>query len=61
MTDALQHRIIRSLVQHLPLVPRAPLTDRPSLKGVIDELKAARVCPEAFAQAVAALCGESLQ
>ncbi|MGD8240974.1 MAG: hypothetical protein PVH68_20650, partial [Armatimonadota bacterium] len=57
LTDPVQHRVIRSVVDDLPLVHYAPLTDLPGfvrvLKSVIDELKAARVHPESFAKAVA--------
>jgi ATP-dependent helicase/DNAse subunit B len=56
--DPVQHRVIRAVVRELPLAHYAPLTDRPgfvrALKGVIDQLKAARVHPESLAEAVAA-------
>lgn len=50
VSEAVQHRVLRAVVRGLPLVHYAPLTDRPGfvevLRGVIDELKAARVTPE---------------
>ncbi len=56
--DPVQHRVIRAVVRELPLAHYAPLTDRPgfvrALKDVIDQLKAARVHPESFAEAVTA-------
>lgn len=61
--DAVQHRILRSVVRELPLAHYAPLSDQPGfvevLKGVIDELKAGRVHPDSFAQAVATHGGKA--
>ena len=58
VNHSVQHRIIRAVVRELPLVHYAPLAGRPGfihvLKGIIDELKAARLHPEALAEAVAA-------
>jgi len=54
--EAVQHRVIRSVVRELPLAHYAPLTGQPgfvrALKEIIDNLKAARVHPESFADAV---------
>lgn len=58
MSEAVQHRVIRSVVRELPLVHYAPLTDRLGfvqvLREIIDQLKAARVDPASFAAAVRA-------
>jgi len=62
LSEPVQHRLIRAIVDGLPLAHYAPLTDRPGfirvLKDLIGELKAARVWPDTFAQAVAALGDE---
>ena len=62
LSDPVQYRLIRAIVDELPLVHYAPLVDRPGfiqvLKELIAELKAARVWPDTFAQAVAALGDE---
>jgi ATP-dependent helicase/DNAse subunit B len=62
LSDPVQYRLIRAVVDGLPLTHYAPLTDRPGfiqvLEGLIGELKAARVWPEAFTEAVAALGDE---
>jgi hypothetical protein len=62
LSDPVQYRLIRAVVDGLPLTHYAPLTDRPGfiqvLKGLIGELKAARAWPEAFTEAVAALGDE---
>jgi ATP-dependent helicase/DNAse subunit B len=62
LSEPVQHRLIRAIVDELPLAHYAPLTDRPGfvqvLKDLIGELKAARVWPDTFAQAVAALGDE---
>jgi len=61
LSEAVQYRLIRSLVDGLEYY--APLVNRPgfsqSLEALINELKAARVHPEAFAQAVQGLGGEA--
>jgi len=62
LSEPVQYRLIRAVVDELPLTHYAPLTDRPGfiqvLKELIGELKAARVWPERFTQAVAALGDE---
>ena len=62
LSDAVQVRLIRAIIDGLPLAHYAPLTGRPGftqvLQGLFAELKAARVWPEAFAEAVAALGDE---
>jgi ATP-dependent helicase/DNAse subunit B len=63
ISEAVQHRVIRSAVRQLSLEHYAPLTGQPgfvhTLKSIIDELKAARVSPESFAEAVAAHGGSA--
>ncbi len=63
LSDPVQYRLIRAIVDDLPLTHYAPLTDRPGFIQVLDsligELKAARIWPEAFTQAVAALGDEA--
>lgn len=58
LSDPVQYRLIRAIVDELPLAHYASLTDRPGfvqvLQGLIGELKAARIWPETFAEAVAA-------
>ena len=62
LSDPVQYRLIRAVVDDLPLTHYAPLTDRPGfiqvLEDLIGELKAARIWPDAFTQAVVALGGE---
>ena len=62
LSDPVQYRLIRAIVDELPLTHYAPLTDRPGfvqvLQKLIGELKAARVWPEALAEAVPALGDE---
>ena len=62
LSDPVQYRLIRAIVDDLPLIHYAPLTDRPGfiqvLEGLIGELKAARIWPDTFTQAVAALGDE---
>ncbi len=62
LSDPVQYRLIRAIVDDLPLIHYAPLTDRPGfiqvLEGLIGELKAARIWPHTFTQAVAALGDE---
>jgi len=62
LSDPVRYRLIRAIVGELPLTHYAPLVDRPGfiriLDGLMGELKAARVWPDAFAQAVAALGDE---
>ena len=62
LSDPVQFRLIRAIIDELPLSHYAPLTDRPGfvqvLQGLIGELKAARVWPDAFEEAVAALGDE---
>lgn len=62
LSDPVQYRLIRAVVDDLPLTHYASLTDRPGfvqvLEGLIGELKAARVWPDTFVQAVAALGDE---
>jgi len=62
LSDPVQYRLIRAIVDALPLAHYAPLVDRPGfvqvLKELIAELKAARVWPETFARAVAELGDE---
>ena len=58
----MQYRLIRAVVDSLPLTHYAPLADRPGfiqvLQRLIGELKAARVHPDDFAQAVQTLGDE---
>ncbi len=62
LSEPVRYRLIRALLDELPLVHYAPLRERPGfvqvLEGLIAELKAARVWPETLAQAVAALGDE---
>ena len=62
LSDPVQYRLIRAIVDDLPLIHYAPLTDRPGfiqvLENLIGELKAARLWPDTFTQAVAALGDE---
>ena len=59
LSQPVQYRLIRAVVDELPLVHYQPLIDRPGfiqvLQALIGELKAARVLPEAFSDAVAEL------
>jgi ATP-dependent helicase/nuclease subunit B len=61
LTDPVQYRLLRAVVDSLGLSYYAPLADRPGfiqvLQSMIGELKAARIEPDAFAQAVAAIEG----
>jgi ATP-dependent helicase/nuclease subunit B len=62
LSEPVQYRLIRAVVDSLPLKHYAPLTDRPGfiqvLQRLIGELKAARVQPDDFARAVRALGDE---
>ena len=62
LSEPVQYRLIRSVVAELELDHYAPLTDRPGfiqiLEQLIGELKAARIHPDDFAQAVAGMGGE---
>ena len=62
LSDPVQYRLIRAVVDGLPLAHYAPLADRPGfiqvLQRLIGELKAALVHPDAFAAAVRALGDE---
>ena len=62
LSDPVQYRLIRAVVDDLPLIHYAPLTDRPGfiqvLEDLIGELKAARIWPDTFTQGVAALGDE---
>ena len=62
LSEPVQYRLIRAVVDSLPLTHYAPLTDRPGfiqvLQRLIGELKAAAVRPDAFAAAVRALGDE---
>ncbi len=62
LSDPVQYRLIRAVVDDLPLIHYAPLTDRPGfiqvLENLIGELKAARIWPDTFIQAVATLGDE---
>lgn len=62
LSDPVQYRLIRQIVDDLQLVHYAPIIDRPGffhiLVEMIGELKAARVWPEKLSEAVAALGDE---
>ena len=62
LSEPVQYRLIRAVVDGLPLAHYAPLADRPGfiqvLQRLIGELKAAAVHPDAFAAAVRALGNE---
>ena len=62
LSDPVQYRLIRAVVDDLPLTHYAPLTDRPGfiqvLEDLIGELKAARIWPDTFTQAAATLGDE---
>jgi ATP-dependent helicase/DNAse subunit B len=62
ISDPVQHRLIRAIVDELPLTHYAPLTDRPGflqlVQEMIAELKAGRIWPEAFERAVKDLGSE---
>ena len=62
LSEPVQFRLIRSVVDEVHLDHYAPLVSKPGfvpvLEGLIAELKAARVDPEAFAAAVQALGDE---
>ncbi|UCC64247.1 MAG: hypothetical protein JSV36_04115, partial [Anaerolineae bacterium] len=62
LSEPVQYRLLRAVVDDLGLVHYAPLTGRPGfiqvLRGLIGELKAARIFPDAFADAVADLGDE---
>jgi len=62
LSDPVQYRLIRQIVDNLQLVHYAPIIDRPGffhiLVEMIGELKAARVWPEMLSEAVAALGDE---
>ena len=59
LSEPVQYRLIRSILDDLQLVHYAPIIDRPGffhiLAEMIGELKAARVWPETLSEAVAAL------
>jgi ATP-dependent helicase/DNAse subunit B len=63
LSEPVQYRLIRAVVDSLPLTYYAPLADRPGfiqvLQRLIGELKAARVHPDDFAQAVRTLGDET--
>ncbi|MCX6032087.1 MAG: PD-(D/E)XK nuclease family protein [Chloroflexi bacterium] len=62
LSEPVQYRLIRAVVDSLPLTHYAPLADRPGfiqvLQRLIGELKAARVHPDVFSQAVQTLGAE---
>lgn len=62
LSEPVQYRLIRAIVDSLPLAHYAPLTDRPGfvqvLQELMGELKAARAWPEDFARAIVALGDE---
>lgn len=62
LSEPVRYRLLRAVVDVLPLRHYAPLTDRPgfvgALQGVIRELKAGMIPPRRFAQAVADLGDE---
>ena len=62
LSEPVQYRLIRAVVDSLPLTHYAPLADRPGfiqvLQRLIGELKAAAVHPDDFAQAVRTLGDE---
>lgn len=62
LSDPVRYRLVRAVVDELPLAHYAPLVDRPGfvrvLEGLIGELKGVRAWPDLFAQAVAALGDE---
>ncbi len=62
LSDPVQHRLIRSIVDDLQLVHYAPIIDRPGffhiLMEMIGEFKAARVWPEKLSEAVVSLGDE---
>ncbi|MDH4209221.1 MAG: hypothetical protein OEV76_10135, partial [Anaerolineae bacterium] len=62
LSDPVQYRLVRQIADDLQLAHYAPIFDRPGfvriLVELIGELKAARVRPEAFSAAVAALGDE---
>jgi ATP-dependent helicase/DNAse subunit B len=62
LSDPIQYRLIRQIVDDLQLDYFAPITDRPGffhiLLKTIAELKAARIRPEELSKAVADLGGE---
>jgi ATP-dependent helicase/DNAse subunit B len=59
LSEPVQYRLIRGVVDSLPLLHYAPLAARPGfiqiLERLIGELKAARIHPDEFARAVAGL------
>ncbi|HIP87194.1 MAG TPA: PD-(D/E)XK nuclease family protein [Anaerolineales bacterium] len=59
LSEPVRYRLIRAVVDSLPLQHYRPLTDRPgfvgALQGVIRELKAGMIPPHRFARAVADL------
>lgn len=62
LTEPIQYRLMRSVVDSLPLQYYTPLTDRPGfiqvLCKLVGELKAARIQPQSLMQAVANLGNE---
>ena len=62
LSEPVQYRLIRAVVDSLSLIHYAPLADRPGfiqvLQRLIGELKAARVHPDDFARAVRTLGDE---
>jgi ATP-dependent helicase/DNAse subunit B len=63
LSEPVQYRLIRAVVDSLPLVHYAPLVERPGFIHVVQELlgelKAARILPDDMARAVAALGDEA--
>ena len=63
LSDPVQFRLIRAIVEELPLVHYEPLIGRPGfiqvVRDLIGELKAARIWPETFAKAVGTLGAEA--
>jgi len=65
LSDPIQYRLLRAVVDGMPLQHYAPLRDRPGfiqvLQRLVGELKSARILPDVFAQAVRGLgCGPRL-
>lgn len=62
LSEPVQYRLVRAVVDSLSLTHYAPLADRPGfiqiLQRLIGELKAARVHPDAFAAAIRAMGAE---
>jgi superfamily I DNA/RNA helicase len=65
LSDPIQYRLLRAVVDGMPLQHYAPLRGRPGfiqvLQRLVGELKSARILPDVFAQAVRGLgCGPRL-